>query len=488
MVDAGTLSGREGAEPRGAGAAGAAAGGAALRPLFVFGCPRSGTTYLGALLNAHPRVLVSNELRVMDFIRATLDGPAREPHHLINAELKGPYLRSYKRALAQGLREFYWEQLRARIDATGAREEFEPPLADEPLVAGDKTPGHADPLWSPGALDLTEEMFPDARYIHIVRRPRAVVASLLRKGWNSLEDACAIWARIVRSGREFGARVGGERYLEVSYEELIAQPEAGAERIFSFLGLGVRPGVLEFIRSGGEVSEPESGREERARGAALDARTDEQIGERFGPPGAGADAALAHYARFRAARDAADLVAWVEPKPGGSVAAFVRDVPPERVRGRPDVTVARVRVEVLDDAGQPTPLAPGARVRVRLALRAARTVERADLLLLVHKEDEAPVIEASATASGLGTLRLECGFPEVTAELRWPALPPGERWLTVIVREQGAAGRDRLDSWADRCAPLVQRSGPRADAADADTTPAHLHRLLSVRVEDGCWG
>jgi hypothetical protein len=42
-------------------------------PLFIVGSPRSGTTFLCSVLNAHPLIQLTNECRIFALLKDTLD-------------------------------------------------------------------------------------------------------------------------------------------------------------------------------------------------------------------------------------------------------------------------------------------------------------------------------------------------------------------------------------------------------------------------------
>ena len=74
-------------------------------------------------------------------------------------------------------------------------------------------------------LDLIDELFPDAQYIHLLRDGHDVVACF-RDRWGYRSAARAArgeWARYVRAARAFGARLPAERFLELRYEQLVAR-------------------------------------------------------------------------------------------------------------------------------------------------------------------------------------------------------------------------------------------------------------------------
>jgi hypothetical protein len=53
------------------------------------------------------------------------------------------------------------------------------------------------------------------------------------------------WKKVVAIGRAQGQQLGAERYLEIRYEDLTAQPESSLRRICAFLGLPFDAATLE---------------------------------------------------------------------------------------------------------------------------------------------------------------------------------------------------------------------------------------------------
>ena len=98
------------------------------------------------------------------------------------------------------------------------------------------------------APPFIEELFPDAAYIHLLRDGHDVVASF-RDRWGYKAAARAArseWARYVTAARELGARLPADRFLEIRYEDLVADPDGQGRRLFAFLGEDWDPAVLEF--------------------------------------------------------------------------------------------------------------------------------------------------------------------------------------------------------------------------------------------------
>lgn len=200
-------------------------------PILVYGAPRSGTTYLQQIFDAHPEVAMTNEFRVFTWLhRAAVVSPAdddcvfesREPFVRFLGEQLPDLVRRHYRALAPGAK--WW---------------------------GDKNPHYAQ---DPAILRTVAALFPAARFVHIHRDPRAVIASLLRKKhadgtpWIGLEDAHVLVVGHVRNALQFHREVGAERAFVLCYEQLVADDEGKAGELFRWLGIPMAPLVLDLCR------------------------------------------------------------------------------------------------------------------------------------------------------------------------------------------------------------------------------------------------
>ena len=97
---------------------------------------------------------------------------------------------------------------------------------------GDKTPGYVE------QLDTIARMFPDARFVHVIRDGREAAVSMREQHWGppSLVTGGIWWRRKVRLGRRCGGGLG-DRYTELRFEDLVSDPEATLRRTCAFLEL-----------------------------------------------------------------------------------------------------------------------------------------------------------------------------------------------------------------------------------------------------------
>jgi len=229
-----------------------------LPPFWVIGAPRSGTTFLAKVLDHHPEVFLTNETRVM----------------LLFSRMLNRWVDS-RRLLATSRDEIV-DSLWNRIP--GLIEEIYQDLGAKPLQRwGDKNPQYSDGDQDPEALATIDRLFPESQYVHIVRDPRAVVASILAKGWLGFDEAIKAWRVFVSHARAFGAEVGEERYHEMRFEDLVVEGPKTVGSILRFLGLPEDGAVDDFLhgqeRSRDRISYP-TGKPGNIGAAAWEGRLD----------------------------------------------------------------------------------------------------------------------------------------------------------------------------------------------------------------------
>lgn len=176
---------------------------------FLLGCPRSGTTWLQTLLAQHPGVATAQETHLFDGYVAGL---------------QAAWDRDRASPRGVGLQAVMTEEEFHHSCADFARAVMEKIAQSNSAakVVLEKTPAHV--LHVPLMLKL----FPNARFIHIVRDPRAAVASLSAAGrswghaWASKDPIgnARIWVRDVSAGREIASQT--KHVITVKYEDLLA--------------------------------------------------------------------------------------------------------------------------------------------------------------------------------------------------------------------------------------------------------------------------
>jgi hypothetical protein len=192
-------------------------------PIIIFGSPRSGTSYLRAVLSEHPEVFISQETKVFTWARQAIEVDVRDKRYFLNNR------RIFESKLAPWARELILDFYRT--------------LGKGKFYWGDKNPHYCANQWQ---LKLITRLFEGTRFLHIIRDPRDVVASLVSKGWVDVEQAHQVWIKHVETGSEFGASLPEGQYYEVRYEELFNDGEGVTEGIFDFLNIPMADEVRDY--------------------------------------------------------------------------------------------------------------------------------------------------------------------------------------------------------------------------------------------------
>jgi hypothetical protein len=226
-------------------------------PFFIVGCPRSGTTVVRSMLNAHPRLAIPPETHWIVALaprRYDAGAPRRIPNGRPRLQLAGgrPVIEEIV-----GYPTFFGMKLdEARLlDETsgdaGRGADF-PRLVRAVMQRyaddrgkprwGDKTPRYVN------HMPLLRRMFPDARFLHVMQDGRHVVRSIVDISGRPPIQAAAFWRRHVLRGRRDGARLGRGVYQELRLEDLVADPERELRRVCAFLGEDYAPEMLDYRR------------------------------------------------------------------------------------------------------------------------------------------------------------------------------------------------------------------------------------------------
>lgn len=245
------------------------------RPVFLVGCGRSGTTILGQTLGQHPSVTYLEEPReIWEEVYPETDiWSAEAPIRSGRLFLDGSDCTEAKNA-----------QLRQLFGAEIAR-------TGRPRLL-EKLPENCF------RMGLIKKVYPDARFLHIIRNGVEVAASISRACTNSkragpewpdwygvndykweqlvayaqqlapyrdLPALCASdfdrglleWRLSIEAAKCFFACLPADDYLEVCYEELLRDAVAALGRVQAFIGVPLSGRVHDFAHGNIERRSPE---------------------------------------------------------------------------------------------------------------------------------------------------------------------------------------------------------------------------------------
>jgi hypothetical protein len=207
------------------------------QPIFIIGAPRSGTTFLGACIGELPEISYSFE-------------PV-----MTKAATRYVYEQRWSRSQAGFFyKTVYGWLMRLHWDGD--------------LRFAEKTPRSAF------MVKFLHEIFPDARFIHILRDGRDAALSLTEKPWysnaykgsimrepggyrcgpgvrfwvepdrqaefettNDLHRCIWLWRRYTEAILTDVPSLPSNQYCEIKYEDLVAQPEAIATQLLDFMAI-----------------------------------------------------------------------------------------------------------------------------------------------------------------------------------------------------------------------------------------------------------
>jgi hypothetical protein len=230
---------------------------------FIVGVSRSGTTLLRLMLDAHPELTIPPETHFFsDVARACRSGATPE-------ELIGVFTGQRRWGDFQLDADELLQRLRGK-DEPGPRfvmRAFYELYAEKQGKPrwGDKTPGYAE------RIKRIKQVLPESRFIHLIRDGRDAALSRARRAGKAepVEVAASRWRRRIAIAREQGAEV--DHYLELRYEDLVADPEAGVRRVCELIELAFDPVMLRYHEHAAErMTEldrdlaPESGKQGRS--------------------------------------------------------------------------------------------------------------------------------------------------------------------------------------------------------------------------------
>jgi Sulfotransferase family len=216
------------------------------RPIFVIGCPRSGTTLLQLMLHAHHRIAIPPETR---FVLTAYT--SRNTFGDLRIEANRRELASY----IVGRRQTLFYDL--GLDAQEITEEIAagPPALGSALGTvfrayarrfgkprwGDKRPGYY--AYLPALLRL----FGDAQLVHLIRDGGDCVASLKTMPWfkQDIYAAISTWLEAVGNCRGAARTLPGDAYFELRYEHLARDPARYLAALCHFLGEDFDPAMTE---------------------------------------------------------------------------------------------------------------------------------------------------------------------------------------------------------------------------------------------------
>ena len=196
-------------------------------PIFLVGAERSGTTLTRLMLDFHPMVAFFFEFTYTVEMMPGFDGwlDLREYYNYLRAN------RIFKAARLDISEELDFPHL---VDSFLRQKQDRD---DKPLV-GATVHRHFDRLL---------RIWPEAKFIHLVRDGRDVGRSRIEMGWaGNMYTAVGAWIEAELHWSKLRRELPADRWTEIQYETLVTEPEMTLTQVCQFLGIPYDPAMLTY--------------------------------------------------------------------------------------------------------------------------------------------------------------------------------------------------------------------------------------------------
>ncbi|MCX4188428.1 sulfotransferase family protein [Methylophaga sp. OBS4] len=194
--------------------------------IFVCGALRSGTSLLHLMLNKHPRLSNPGEF---DFLFDMIgeDGSYPDVDTYIN------WLHTHRIFIAKLLSIPDSVQNFQQLLSGFVRQLSQP---DKVLTLNVHRHFHRIP-----------PLFPDAKYIHLIRDPRDVARSSIGMGWaGNVFYGVDHWLESEHSWQKLKSQLSAVQFIEIRFEDLIAEPEATLRKLCEFVAVPYDDEMLNY--------------------------------------------------------------------------------------------------------------------------------------------------------------------------------------------------------------------------------------------------
>ncbi|MFW6009251.1 MAG: sulfotransferase family protein, partial [archaeon] len=202
-----------------------------IKPVFIGGCPRSGTTFLGSLLGKSEDAITvpESQFKTEEYVDIKNENDLKEAFYNIknNYRFKIWNLNLKYSDIGNKNINSFSELIKFIIKKYASERN------KDPVFWIDHTPNNFQ------KVSLLENNLPEAKYIHLIRDGRAIANSILPLDWgpNTVEVAAQHWVKNTSYGLAAESFLGREKILRVKYEDIVMNPEENLKRICKFIGI-----------------------------------------------------------------------------------------------------------------------------------------------------------------------------------------------------------------------------------------------------------
>jgi hypothetical protein len=107
-------------------------------------------------------------------------------------------------------------------------------------------------------FDRLRFLWPNARYIHLLRDPRDVARSVVQKGWaGNVYQASELWIQAESCWDSLATYLTSDQAIEVHYEDLVTRPEPVLTEICRFVDVEYSEKMLEYPADAPQYPRPD---------------------------------------------------------------------------------------------------------------------------------------------------------------------------------------------------------------------------------------
>jgi hypothetical protein len=197
-------------------------------PVFLVGSERSGTTLLRLMLDHHPKIAFKHE---SEFMVTQISEHGKYPEM--------GYYRDWLRY--QRVFEFSGLTIDERLDFVALLNDFlnQERSRDNKEIVG--TTIHYQ-------FSKLRNIWPKAKYIYLYRDGRDVAASVVKMGWaGNPYVAAKWWLEAEKEWDEVRSGLSATNWIEVRFENLIANTNQQLQQICAFLGVHYSEKMMEYV-------------------------------------------------------------------------------------------------------------------------------------------------------------------------------------------------------------------------------------------------
>lgn len=217
---------------------------------FIIGRPRSGTTLLRHLFDAHPNIIIPTECIFILALSKTYKHKKKfDKQTLINFLTDLRQTKSFdtlslnnellEKNILSADENINYSELCKLVHASYISVHDK----NEIKIIGDKNPAYSNENFS-----RIFSLFPDSKYIHIVRDYRDHIVSMLTANFNFPSPAfiTLAWKKSLLLINRYKQKFP-DNFYTLRYEDFVVKPEDQFERMCSFLNIPYQADVFNFI-------------------------------------------------------------------------------------------------------------------------------------------------------------------------------------------------------------------------------------------------